>query len=71
MKTLFLLICFALFQAPCPCLAGKDKAPAPEKEPVLLAAIKRIARGAVLTDRKAENVSLSISPTKAKVSISF
>jgi len=56
---------------PCPCRAGASKTPAQDEESIVLAALKRIAKGTILTEREAGNVSLSISPTKAFVSISF
>ena len=71
MKTLFLLICLILISMPCPCRAGASKTPAQDEESIVLAALKRIAKGTILTEREAGNVSLSISPTKAFVSISF
>ena len=71
MKTLFLLLCLALISMPCPCMAGASKAPAQEENSAIVAAIKRIAKGTIMKEREAENVSLLISPTKAIVSISF
>ena len=71
MKTLFLLICLTLISIPCPCMAGASETPAPKEESVMLAAIKRIAKGITLYDRRAKNLGFTIKPTKAFVSISF
>jgi len=56
---------------PCPSMAGTSKTPAPKEDSSITAALRRIAKGTIMKEREAENVSILISPTKAIVSISF
>ncbi|MFA4874928.1 MAG: hypothetical protein WC956_01790 [bacterium] len=53
------------------CLAGKKKAePAPQK-PAFVASIEKIARGTTMQSQDAKNVSFTLTPVRAFITISF
>jgi len=71
MRTLFSLICLSLTLLPCTLWAEAEKRPVEKPETSVMATIQKIAKGTTVKEREAENVSLSIAPTKASISISF
>ncbi len=67
-----LIICiFCICVLPCPFGLCKEKRAKEEEKPALVTAAEKIARGKTFTDRKAENVSFTLSPIKAYIKISF
>lgn len=69
LKTLIFLACICLVLC-CRAAWAKEKAPE-EPKPVLVTSVEQIVRGATFQDQNVKNISFTIKPTSAKLSISF